>query len=303
MSKGQTIAPFLTAPQDTVIARPWMLQDPKAEPLPAILSEWDSATDLRLSRTVSLDVAKIWAACGLAVDDKIGIAAEWISEGTSLRGCTAVAATECCRDVELRINVYCSGAELGQALVLRTRLVLLPGRGTAESKVAPRRVTSILWRDEERTVLEGQGSRFPMETIDFSQLPGAPPDASWHLVWMAGDLELPLTAATRLYLNVCHPAVIEAVTKAEPDKAEQIIRRVILWDVARRLVIGVLDNAEYSGDTGGYAPGSLGQAVTSLIDVHLGESPEGLRALRKTRPAVFESVIQAAFDPIGRAGS
>ena len=300
MSKPQAIAPFLLAPVESVACMPWMMREPRSEVLAAVFPEWDSATDIRLSRNIRVDVKGIWAACGLATDDRISVGVEWISEGTSLRGTMVAPSLGYGGEVEQSVEVHCRGSELGQALLLRTRLILASAKGTSESRVSPRLHGSILWKDECRVALEGEGSRFPMEAIDFEHLAGVSQKASWHLSWMPHEPDLPLTAALRLHLNIRHKGVIAALVSAIPTEAEQVIRRVILWDVARRIVKGMLENPEFSGDKGGYAPGSLGQAATSLIATHLsGETIAGLRSLNRAQPEIFESLLQGAFRATG----
>ncbi len=304
MSGAQRIIPFLVPPANAVVCQPWMMKEPRQEGLASVFPEWDSATDLKLSRSMHLDTQRIWTSCCLATDDRIAVAAEWTSEGTSLRGMSAVEAVGYGDGGDLTVALQAPGAELGQALLLKTRLVLLPGKGKAESRLAPRLPGSILWQDEFRVALEGEGSRFPMETIDFEHLNGVPRGASWHLSWMPHEPELPLSAALRLYLNSRREQVIRAVVAPLPSEAQQRVRRVILWDVGRRMVKGMLENPEFKGNKGGYAPGSLGQAATSLIEVHLhGETIEGLRALQKAQPDLFETFLQSAFDPLQENGS
>jgi hypothetical protein len=300
VSGAQRIIPFLVPPRDAVVCQPWMMKEPRQEGLASVFPEWDSATDLKLSRSVHLDSQRIWTSCSLATDDRIAVIAEWTSEGTSLRGTSTTEAVGYGDGGDLTIGLQAPGAELGQALLLKTRLILLPGKGKSESRLAPRLPGSILWQDEFRVALEGEGSRFPMETIDFEQLSGGVPrGASWHLHWMPHEPELPLSAAVRLYLNSRRETIIQAVVVPMPSAAQQTVRRVILWDVGRRLVKGMLENPEFKGDKGGYAPGSLGQAVTSLIELHLhGDTVEGLRSLQKAQPDLFETLLQSAFDPL-----
>ena len=299
MSGAQKIIPFLVPPMDAVVCQPWMMKEPRQEGLAAVFPEWDSATDLKLSRSVHLDYQRIWTSCSLATDDRVAVIAEWTSEGTSLRGTSAIEAIGYGDGGDRTISLQVRGGELGQALLLRTRLILLPGKGKSESRLAPRLPGSILWKDEFRVALEGKGSRFPMEPIDFDQLSGVPREASWHLSWMPHEPELPLSATVRLCLNSRRESVIQAVGAQTPSAVQQTIRRVIFWDVGRRLVKGMLENPEFKGDMGGYSPGSLGQAVTSLIEVYLhGETVEGLRSLQKAQPDLFETRLQIAFDPL-----
>jgi len=298
MSRPQSIAPFLVIPEDAVQCDPWMIQMPLQGTLPAALPEWDSATDLRLERHMRLNIAAIWSACGLAEDDAIAVVAEWSSEGTSLRGCSAPAVTGYRRQADLQVVVSCSGSEQGQALTLRTRIILHAAGSLAESPLAPRRPGSILWSESARVLLEGQGSRFPMETVNFENLPGIPRHAGWHLAWSPLDPHLAISAAARLQINQSNQPVLDAVTAAQPDDRQQLVRRIVYWDVARRMITGMLDNPEFLGKAGAYEEGTLGAAVTTMISLHLpNESVEGLRAVRESNPDLYDTILQAAFDP------
>jgi hypothetical protein len=298
MSRPQSITPFLVIPEDNVQCDPWMIQEPLQGTLPTALPEWDSATDLRLERHLRLNVSNIWSACGLATDATIAVLAEWSSEGTSLRGCTTPAVTAYCRQADLQVRVSCSGSEQGQALTLRTRIILHAAGSRAESPLAPRQPGSILWSDSSKVILEGQGSRFPMETVDFQHLPGIPSHAGWHLAWSPLDPHLAISAAARLQINQANQPVLDAVTAVQPDDRQQLVRRVVYWDVARRMITGMLDNQDFRGMEGAYEEGTLGAAVTTMISLHLpNESIQGLRAVRASNPDLYDTILQAAFNP------
>lgn len=277
-------------------AEPWHLIGPQRGLLPVCLPEWDPATDISLSRTLRLDVAAIWGACSLAADDALLIVAEWTSEGTNLKGYVRSEPISFSTEAIVNLVLDIKGKNLAHAVVVRCRLVLLPGSYPRESPLAPSLHGSVLWNDEHRLVLEGEGSRFPMEQIDFASLPGIPLGASWHLDWSPLDPEMPLSAAMRLYLNSRHVHVIQAVAASEPTEEQLMLRKTILWDVARQLVVGMLDNPDFT--VGGHGEGTLGRAVSVMLQIHIpGETASGLRSLKESRPAVFESVLQSAFHP------
>ena len=299
MKSFQKIIPFLTPSFEMVQCQSWQMVEPSNNDLPYVLPEWDSATDIQVKRSIKVDLKNIWKSCELTLDDSIALVAEWASDGTSLRATSEKKLYLVGHQEGCEIELLIPGSELGQSITLSTRLVFFPGVIEKSSKLSPRIPGSILWQDEHKVLLEGEGSRFPMETINFEKLNGVPLNSSWHLSWMPYEPELQLSANARLYLNNNSDEVIKSLTDSKPSEKKLAIRRLIFWDVGRRLVRGMLENKDFNGRQNGYPLGSLGLAVTTMLELYLpNESIEGLRSLLKSNPDLFETVLQSAFEPL-----
>ncbi len=299
MKNIQKIIPYLTPSEDLVSCQPWLLIEPSEKVLPNLFPEWDSATDVRLKRCLKFDLNGIWHSCNLLPSDTLILVAEWTSDGTSLRGISDKKYLSLSQVNDFEIEVQIPGSELSQSLVLKTRLIFFPSNQGQRKKLSPHLPGSILWEDLYKVTLEGEGSRFPMETINFERLNGVPLNANWHLSWMPYEPELQLSANVRLYLNSNSEDVIKALTESKPTEKHLAIRKIIFWDVGRRLVKGMLDNKDFNGRDNFYPLGSLGFAVTTMLEIYFpNESIDGLRALLKSNPDLFETVLQSSFSPL-----
>ena len=299
MKNIQKIIPFLTPSDELVTCEPWLLIEPREEVLPTLFPEWDSATDLRLKRCLKIDLSGIWQTCNLLPRDTLVLVTEWASDGTSLRGVSDKKILSHGQEPDLEIEIQIPGSELSQSLVLKTRLIFFPSEDGQRNKLSPHLPGSILWEDLYKVALEGEGSRFPMETINFERLNGVPLNANWHLSWLPYEPELQLSANVRLYLNSNSEDVIKALTESKPTEKHLAIRKIIFWDVGRRLVKGMLENKDFHGRDDSYPLGSLGLAVTSMLEIYFpNESIDGLRALLRSNPDLFETVLQSSFSPL-----
>jgi hypothetical protein len=253
--------------------------------------------DLEVERTIDLPVGEVWQACALPADSQLGIATGWISEATSLKGQSNVEMVSFGNDRQVTISVTCPGRELGHAVKLRTVIFLIPGQMARESGITPSIPGSILWEDVYRVVLEGDGSRFPTEVIDFKHLHGVSPDAAWHLDWDPSALDLTVSAAIRLYLNAKCPAFVQSIINANPTEIDLERRRMVRWDVARRLIAGAISVAEFVQlSPSHWEEGSVGSAIHALLLNQLPESsPAGLAQLRASSPSNFETDLLAAL--------
>jgi hypothetical protein len=152
---------------------------------------------------------------------------------------------------------------------------------------------SVLWDDVTLLPLEGVGSRFPMEWLDFGGSGWLPNGAGWYLEWSPDEPDAPALGAIRLYLNQNHEAVRAAVTASAPEPHERAIREVIQYDVARGLILGALAADPTAWDEAAKEPGSIASVVNRLLSVVFpAETLIGLRTRRIATPQRLEVKMQ-----------
>lgn len=292
-----TSAPFLLAPDDTVSGAPWKLvvEDGESAVIDAVPA-WDPAMDLWFRRTVIVRPAEIRAACRLPGDARLRLVSLW-KTGSALRDCTCRVDIDGDAVVSTMLEVRAKGSDLSQTITLSTVLTLADSVPSAPLR--PFRAGSVLWDDEHQLLLEGGGSRFPMELIPFSRSFGFPPRAAWMLDWQPVDLDLPVLGAMRLYLNQDHEVIARAV--AEPtDPRSQVIMASIQFDVARQLIRGALCNPEFVQRDTPYEKETVGRAIQRLLKSRFkGQTPAELRNELDADPDRFDAVLQ---DKVGLFG-
>jgi hypothetical protein len=214
---------------------------------------------------VKLDLLGILEDCRLTEDARLRLAALWESPGTMLRGrgdIIDLTQQHHCEQLYLRLDV--DGTRLARSLDLTVCLVLLQSGQTVQA-FAPKLLGSILGQKTQTVLLEGEGSRFPVEVIDFAPT-HYPTDAGWALYWNPENLHQTVLGDTRLYINARHKRVRRAVSEDRPE--DYGIREAVRFDVARTLILGSLDNEEFVEDPEGFAYGSVGAAVRNMLRLY-----------------------------------
>jgi hypothetical protein len=284
-------APFLRISSARIVAGAW-IDTQTGSPLAMTgVDGWDPSVDLDLTRDLEVDVDGARHDAGLADGDQLTCGATWYCPTTTLRGAgprfevsgqTAAA----------RIRLEIPGTEVGGRLTVRTQIVLASSRGNPTS-LAATIPGSVLWEDSTFLPLEGTGSRFPMEWLDFSESGWLPDGAGWYLEWSPDEPEAPALGAIRLYLNQNHEAVRAAVTAGAPEPQQQAIREMIQYDVARSLILGALGADPETWDEAASEQGSVASVVNRLLSVVFPtETMDGLRARRVATPQRLEVKLQ-----------
>jgi hypothetical protein len=264
-------------------------------PLQEILPHWDPGTVLQLSVKVEVNIGGIRNDCRLTPDDPLRAVIVWHSLGTNLRGCgSSVDLNGTHSSLPFNLTLMLPGELLADRVRIEAQLILA-GSGKSDFQLSPRRPGSILWREEKMVIIEGMGSRFPIELIDFSESSWLPENASWFLDWDDSDLEQMALRSMRLFLNARNTRVRQAAAESLP--IDEVVREIIQFDVGRTMIIGALENevfalnADYS-----YLDGSVGGYARRLIHTLFpNESWDGIIHLYRQNRSRFECELQDRF--------
>jgi hypothetical protein len=264
-------------------------------PLQEILPHWDPGMALQVSVKVEAKVDGIRSDCRLAPDDSLRAVVVWHSLGTNLRGCGSyVELNGTHSSLPLNLTLTLPGELLADRVRVEAQLILA-GPGKSSFQLSPRHPGSILWREEKMIILEGLGSRFPIELIDFAESSWLPENASWFLDWDDSDLEQMALRSMRLFLNARNVRVRRAV--AESLSIDEAIREIIQFDVGRTMIIGALENEMFAQNPDySYVDGSVGSYARRLIrTLFPNENWEGIIHLYRQNRSRFECELQDRF--------
>ncbi len=289
MSTAQTW-PYLRADPGRIKTSGWLLSHPDGDRrLDEALGDWDPATPVNLKQTIHADLDGIRTDCRLPPEARLRLTTYWHSNGTRIRGVGA----------RLELN----GAELTVPLTLGVDGFNLSGSIGLHSVISlsqalpPRpiiawRPGTILWQESHTLRLEGGGSRFPMEILDFTKCGWQFPNrAAWMLEWDPEDLELPVLGGMRLYLNSDHPRV-KRMLEFPKELDVRIFQGAMQYDVARTLIRGALLNPEFIQRDEPWPTDSVGKTIWLLFRSFTGDSPETLRQMMDNDVARFEARLQ-----------
>lgn len=260
------IASFRTPKNSRILLENWMLMsDEKITMLPESLTHWDPSTSVSLQRKITIDAIGIFQDCALSEQDKLQLSIVWHCPLTSLRGCLARHAILCEKNWTRTVECTLPSNLLADRIHIDTQITLASIPSSKSNYLGPKLPGSILWTDRCTLVLEGKGARFPVEAISFAERTWLAPEAAWHLEWDGGqDLEKPLLSGLRLFLNVDHPAIHDAIVKPQSTESK-LIFSAIHFDVGRTLIMGSLKNEEFVQEVRKFEEGTIGLATQRLI--------------------------------------
>ena len=281
--------PFLRPAPDVVTPDSWEIhRDGNWQVLGEAVPDWDYTSTIILRRCLRVDQKAVFRECHLADGAVCGLSVMWHATGTNRRGAFTTVPIEA---DEITVGGELSGNELGDQLRLYTRLILIAADMNGDP-LAPWRIGSILWQDQAAVYLEGEGSMFPVEPVDFGAA-GIAVDAAWYLEWTPDEPERATLGALRLYVNTAHEVVRRAAANPGADEETRAITSAMRWDLLRQLIQGALDSGLNSRVD--YPPGSLGETMKLALQIAFGhDDVVSVRALRSAAPSEFEARIQAA---------
>ena len=288
--------PYRRPPADVVATGPWLrVGTDTLDELEADLPDWDYGTVLRLRRPLRVDGARARRSCGLGPDAEIDLSVCWASSSSALRDRIWRAALPTDDDVAMEIEFDLPGGELGGRLDLDTVMTLRFRGADTGSPAAPSRPGSVLWRDVQPVLLQGDTVLFPLSVVDFIDLP-YPTGSAWHLE-LGHNLEAQALGSILLLANKRREVVTTALTSAaNPSEADRRVLSAIRTDVIRSLVERAITDEHFDLDED-YPTGSIGALLVAVFRSAFPErSLDALRRERRYEPILFTTRIQNATD-------
>lgn len=284
------IVPFLTAPDSAVSHGEWLLQSAEGDiPLPNEVPHWDYQTTLELAAPVSVDRRGVTDACHLDRESGLAVLVMAKSSHTNAEVLAARLDLPMADTFDLAVELQLDGTELGGRLTLSTLLVVTEPKPL--DRLAPQHPGSIVWRTSHWTDLEGVGTQFPTDTIDFSAA-GLDPDAGWQFRIDLSDPDARFMSAARLTLNSGHPSIVRLLGGAKDAGTEQLLR-TLNWDITRQMVFAALDSEDVAGLDIDLDATSVAGVLRNLLGrIWPTVSTATLRQWRRTDPSRIETHLQ-----------
>lgn len=291
---AKTFAPPFRRPSpDRFEPETWVL-DRGENTLEENIPNWDYQKNFRLDRAVTVDLDGIRDDCGLTSDSEVRLTAGYYCSNTRIRetGPPVDLTLEGTERHELGVEV--EGQQLSQQFDIYTEMTLLK-TGSSVSPPSPTKRGTRLWQNSRTLRLEGGASRFPVEVVSFESS-GLPSRAGWRLDRRNRNLNSPVLGAIRLLVNADRERLVRAISEPDRDGETRAISDAIRYDVAKRLIETALNDTEFRDRFPVFPENSVGQALSDLIRIHLGEEGlEGIAAEAQNRPELFDATIQAAL--------
>lgn len=287
--------PFLTLSDLAVETSAWDISLDGVEWSAAgeFLPHWDSARDIRIRRSLRLNLELAASDLGIPVD-QLAVAAS-VRVGTGQGRLPRQVLSRTHRELrsgntswEFEQNL--EGRRLSMVLDLQTE-ILLANAPSKTSELSPVHPGDRLWSETIRVRLDGEEPRFPIETVDLAQMLGGGIDgaAPWHLHWSPGDWTRDFHGAVRLYLNTKSSETLQRIEDEDPATIQ-----FLLGDVMGQICERFLADPEAEMMMDAAEPGSLGaQAATWLRKAWPGKEASFIRSVLESRPGVVRSTMLA----------
>ena len=285
--------PFLTLSDAAVKAEPWRLSlnDESWETAGDFVSDWDSASEIRIRRTLGID--PLIAADDLGVTPGVLRLALGVRVGTGSGRLPRLILLREWRRLQPgtwqeEFDIQVPGDRLSLVLDVQTQALLAASPNDC-GPLSPQRVASRLWSDTLRVLLEGEEPRFPMEVADFRGLLGSAPAAAapWFLHWSPRDWNRDFHGAARLYLNGDQSDFIKRIEEQDGPTLQ-----VLLADVMGQICERLVSDPEADEIISGAEPGSLGaQATAWLGRTWPGKDAAFVRSVLEQRPGQFRAAF------------
>lgn len=284
------IVPFLTPPDSAISHGGWLLQSAEGDiPLPNEVPHWDYQTTLELAAPVSVDRRAVADACHLDRESGLAVLVMAKSSHTNAELLAARLDLPMADTFDLAVELQLDGTELGGRLTLSTLLVVTEPRPL--DRLAPQHPGSIVWRTNHWTDLEGVGTQFPTDTLDFTAV-GLDPDAGWQFRIDLSDPDARFMSAARLTLNSGHPSIVRLLGGAKDAGTAQLLR-TLNWDITRQMVFAALDSEDVAGLDIDLDATSVAGVLRNLLGrIWPTVSTATLRQWRRTDPSRIETHLQ-----------
>lgn len=285
-------SPFHVADDASVRPGAWSIATPSGDaPLPEWLRSWDLGERLQLSRRMLLDVDALLASSGLEPSTRVAITVVVATPSFSMVAARQSASLEG-EAVDVTLLPEISGHLAAGTAALRTTVTLDETLADPGPRVASRR-GSVLWRDERKVRLHGDGSQFPVMVVDFVAA-GLEAGAPW-MVDLDDDLHRPVMGSIALLVNERFSAVVDAMTDKVGPEQSAVVRSVVFADVGRTMLERALTTDDILGE---WPQESLGAVLRDLL-AGLPAAPDELRRERDLDPARWAARCHATFRLMG----
>lgn len=173
-------------------------------------------------------------------------------------------------------------------------MVLLDGPVGAGSALSPKQQGDRLWERSFKTDLEGNGPRFPMEAVSFTEyFPGRDyVNAPWFLDWSPDDINRDFLGAVRLYINSDLESFVEKFANADPETVAHVTADMMSQVLAGSLKCDRFEDIEHADE------GTLGQQVRDWHKLVFGSGTYSIsKSLLMDNPGRFNAAVLATVWP------
>lgn len=227
-----------------------------------VATDWTYYQSIQASAEMLVSRAELPALLGLPDDAEFAVSLSWRTNRVGLRGSSPLTPI---KDDEVTATVLIPIGEAGGSLTLEAKVLLFsPGHGQRDA-LAPTETGSILWSSEWPVLLEGIAARLPIIPVSMGQHPFYDlHNARWLVKVEPTDLEAPIDAAVRVYVNESNENIQRMMAEPGGETANAMTSSLLI-DIQRELMrVALAEDSPFDPDHD-YPEGSLGAAMSTSI--------------------------------------
>lgn len=282
---------YRALPQSSARAELWSigLEGGESYDNGAVAIDWTHQQSIHASVNLLIELKTLRERLGVAADSTIAATLAWRTARVGIRGTSTPSVIEA---AESSVSTIIPLGVVGGTLTLEARVILMDaGTGSAD-RLAPSEPGSILWSDTSTFVLEGTAPRLPILLIPAGQEPFFNMHhARWFIKVEFSDLEVPVDAAVRVYVNNGNEKVRRMMLEPDGETAS-VMSSSLLLDVQREFVrIALVEESQPFDPDYTYPDGSLGSAIAASLKLLPGDFGQ-LQAVAKWDAARSDVDVQ-----------
>lgn len=281
---------YRSLPSTAAHAERWSVSvesGPSYENLP-VATDWTYFQGIRARVELLIEYPGLHAHLGVAPDARFGVTLGWRTKRVGLRGASPPVEIE---RAETAAFVDIPAGAMGGILTLEARIIMTHAGTGGQDPLAPSEIGAIMWSDTWGVTLEGIAPRLPIVPVPMGQDPFFDYNAArWYISVDIADLEAPIDAVVRVFVNEANENVRRMMLEPEGETATAMTSSLLL-DVQRELVRLTLDDNTPFAPDHDYPDGSLGAAMSTSLKLFGGDFDE-LQARAHYDAARFDVQIQ-----------
>jgi hypothetical protein len=280
------------ASEDCLGLGPWLMRfrQDAAHQIPGHLPDFDYGTPIEFGFSVSVDLKRVCAETGLEDTSLVGVFLTADCQSSDLRMSASMRAEEGEHELWLGIE---AGVLAGSVELRRGLVTLAENSSSGGASAIATRAGSRLFEDvPEHVVLEGNLSRFPIESTSFKSA-RYPAHAAWFLDVTYTDPRDPFLGGVRLVVNRDHQAgraVLDKSDSVESKLAASILR----VDIVRHL-FAALAQDDRLDDLDEIPEDSVVGVAAAIASTSLSMDLDTALRMYREDPIYLEQCLQNAY--------
>lgn len=296
--------PHRVADEDAVIFQPWWyLEGDQEVQLPTHLEGWDYRTVLEVGLDFEIDWLLFTESTGIRDQSSIEMLLLADCRDSQYRIAQKIDISEVPGGETYSGSIALPAGRLAGSVDLSAHLVLANDAQPDDVFTAAQAGSRLLSSPVYKVVLEGGGSRFPVEPVSFRDTNR--PNIPWQLSANTADPNASFMGSVRLFVNTDHASGRMLLDPGSVDR----VKDLVMADLIRLLIAQLVAESDQDVDRqrefeeledSREVEGSIAHVMDEICGFYLKMTLPQALSLYWTRPIAFDEMLHERLDPTAR---